>query len=278
MLACGIGVPREAYGRYQRALAQAVAAGGWTAQIHADIAWGLYLVEGDLDEAQAYLEVSQKEDPGQASPYMCQALVHASHKQFDAALESLDRARTADPLQPCLASTEILVRLCRREWHAAVEAGIEGVKLHPYLHFERTFYGQALEFAGDIQEALAQYKMASAIAPDILWIRALEARCLARNGQRDAAIAIAADLKQIRVSVYVDAYYMALLMDSLGRREEAFQELERAIEEYSTTLYMLHIDPKMDDLRADAWRFSAISARLATRPQCFERDLAEAYD
>jgi len=207
---------------------------------------------------------------------MCQALMHAFNKRLDAALESLHRARLADPLQPSLAASEILIRLCRYEWQAAVEVGTEAVKIHPYLHFERTYYAQALEFAGDIQEALAQYRNATTIAPSIRSIRALEARCLARNGQKDAALAIAEELKQIRVSAYVDAYYMALVMDALGRREEAFQELERAIDERSTSLYMLPVDPKLDDLRIDSSRFLAISARLSRRRSLdsLRRDIA----
>jgi len=270
MLACGIGAPCDVYRRFQHALNRAVAVGGWTAQIHTDMAWGLWLVEGNFEEAQTHLDISLRADPWRASPHMCQALIHASHKRLDAALESLDRARLADPLQASLSASEILVRLCRYEWQAAVEAGMEAVKIHPYLHFERTYYAQALEFAGDIQEALAQYRNASVIAPAISSVRALEARCLARNGQRSAAIAIAEELKQIRASAYVDAYYMALVMDALGRREEAFQELERAIDEHSTSLYMLHVDPKMDDLRVDHSRFSAISAKLSSRRRCFD--------
>jgi len=265
MLACGIGDPCNVYRRFQQALHRAVAVGGWTAQIHTDKAWGLWLVEGNSEEAQTHLDISLRADPWRASPHMCQALMHASYKRFDAALESLHRARLADPLQPALASSEILVRLCRHEWQAAMDLGTEAVKIHPYLHFERTYYAQALEFAGDIQEALAQYRNATVIAPAIRSIRALEARCLARNGQREAALAIAEELQQIRVSAYVDAYYMALVMDALGRREEAFQELERAIDERSTSLYMLPIDPKMDDLRVDHLRFSAISAKLSKR-------------
>ena len=265
MLACGIGAPRDVYRRLQYALNRAVAVGGWSAQIHTEMAWGLWLVEGNVEEAQTHLDISLKADPSRASPHMCQALIHASHKRLDAALESLNRARLADPLQASLSASEILVRLCRHEWQAAVEVGVEAVKIHPYLHFERTYYAQALEFAGDIQEALTQYRNASALAPAVRSVRALEARCLARNGQRDAALAILEELKQIRVSAYVDAYYMALVMGALGRREEAFQELERAVDEHSTNLYMLHVDPKMDDLRADHMRFSAISANLSGR-------------
>jgi tetratricopeptide (TPR) repeat protein len=274
MLACGIGVPRDIYRRFQQALEGAVAHGGWTAQIRADLAWGLHLVEGNHAEAQAHLDACQKEDPSRASPHMCQALIHVSLGRLDAALESLRLARAADPLQPALSSSEILVRLCRQEWTAAVEAGIEGVKLHPYLHFERSFYAQALEFAGDLKGALVQYGIANAIAPDLHWIRALEARCLARSGQRDAALAVAAELERIRVSTYVDAYYMAVLMEALGRRDEAFRELARAVDEYSTALYMLNVDPKINELRKDVRRFAALSARLANRGPCSDSGLA----
>jgi hypothetical protein len=44
---------------------------------------------------------------------------------------------------------------------------------------------------------------------------------------------------------------MALLLDALGRRQEALDELERALDESSPTLYMLDVDPKMDPLRRD---------------------------
>ena len=107
-------------------------------------------------------------------------------------------------------------------------------------------------------------------APGNGLIRALEARCLARHGQRDPALAIAGELKQIRVTAYVDAYYMALLADASGRREEAFQELGRAVEEYSTSLSMLDVDRKMDDLRTDDRRFSVMTAKLSSRRPCFD--------
>jgi hypothetical protein len=35
------------------------------------------------------------------------------------------------------------------------------------------------------------------------------------------------------------AYYMALFLDSSGNRDGAFRELERAVEENSTMLYIL---------------------------------------
>jgi len=59
----------------------------------------------------------------------------------------------------------------------------------------------------------------------------------------------------------VNAYFVALLYDALGERNLAFQELERACDENSTTFCLLDVDPKMDPLRKDP-RFERLRERV----------------
>jgi len=151
--------------------------------------------------------------------------------------------------------------LCRREFDAAVVSGKQGLDLHPYLHLARAYYAQALEYSNKPELALVEYRLAYVIEPDIYWVRALEARCLANMGRRQDAERLLHELEETRLSEYVDAYYMALLFEALGRRDDAIEELERAIEENSATLYMVDIDPKIDPLRDDA-RFATLRNRL----------------
>jgi hypothetical protein len=54
---------------------------------------------------------------------------------------------------------------------------------------------------------------------------------------------------------------MALLLETLGHRDDAIGELERAIEENSATLYMLDVDPKIASLRTDL-RFGPLRNKL----------------
>jgi hypothetical protein len=54
---------------------------------------------------------------------------------------------------------------------------------------------------------------------------------------------------------------MAVLLDALGDRDRAFQELERAYHEKSAVLFMLDVDPKMDALRADG-RFVVLRNKI----------------
>jgi hypothetical protein len=70
-----------------------------------------------------------------------------------------------------------------------------------------------------------------------------------------------AELNQIRKTQYVDAYHMALVLDALGDRDQAFQELERAYHEKSVALFMLDVDPKLDGLRGDG-RFAVLRNKI----------------
>jgi predicted esterase len=48
----------------------------------------------------------------------------------------------------------------------------------------------------------------------------------------------------------VDPFFLALLLHALGRKEEAFLELERAVDENSAALFIIDVDPRLDP-RAD---------------------------
>ena len=150
----------------------------------------------------------------------------------------------------------------RREYDAAIDAGAKAVELHPYLQLGRAVYAQSLERGGRIDDALAQYRTAIVMSPELTWLRAQEATCLARQERRNEALAVLAQLDELRQSEYVDACFMAVLCDALGLRDRAFDELSRALEENSAWLYSLDIDPKFDTFRGDE-RFDRVRSVAA---------------
>jgi tetratricopeptide (TPR) repeat protein len=257
----GMRPPHEMYSGFLDAHARAVALAGCTPQLRANRAHGLHIFERKFDEAESEFTQALREDPSYVSGYVRLALLYATLCRLDKALEVLAQARRIDPLWPTLSATEVFLRLCRREFDAAVLSGKQGLDLHPYLHLARGYYAQALEYSNQPELALAQYRLAHVIEPDIYWVRALEARCLAIMGRKADAETVLEELEETRLSEYVDAYYMALLFEALGRRDDAIEELDRAIDENSATLYMLDVDPKMDPLRGDR-RFAKLRNRL----------------
>ena len=244
--------PRQMYSGFLAAHKRAVALRGLTPELRADLAYfGLYILEQRVVDAEAELREVQKERPMWADVYVRLAMVYSAVGRLDDALKVLHEAQAVDALMAPVAFVETLVLLFRRDFDAAVACGKRATSLHPGSQFGRVFYAEALQFSGEIEEALTQYRLAVAMAPDTHWIRALEARCLAKNGRSKEAIAILQDLERLRVRDYVDAYHMALLLESLGRREEALKELQRAYEDGSAMLLWMHVDPRASSIEDD---------------------------
>lgn len=256
----GIRAGRDMYPLFQAAHERAVALVGLTPDLRCDQAHAQHMYARRLDEAEADFRQALAEKPTMAIGYVRHTLLHVTRGDLDAALETVGRARTADPLLPLTAAAEVSVRLWRREFDLAVPLGAQAIQLHPYLLLARAFYGIALEQSGQAEEALEQYRVGTVISQGLSWIRALEGVCLVTLGREKEARAILKDLLARRRKEYVDAYGIARMLLALGDTDGAFRELERAIEESVGGLYSLGVDPLADGFRSDR-RFAPLLRR-----------------
>jgi DNA-binding winged helix-turn-helix (wHTH) protein len=254
----GMQPPMDVYPKFLEAHDHAVALGGLRPELRSNRAHGLHLFERRFAEAETELLRTIDEKPSHGAAYVRTALLYANLSRLDEALIMLDRGAQSDPLLSTLPAAEVQIRVYRREYEIGVELGRKAVELHPYLQIVRVYYAQALEFSGRFADALRQYQIASVMSPDLPWLRALEATCLAKMARASEAEVILRELDELRRSEYVDAYYMAILRQALGRAEEAWLELERAVEESSAIALAMNVDPKMDVFRGDP-RLAAIN-------------------
>jgi len=262
----GMRAGRDTYPRFLEAHERAMALLGLTPELRCNQAHALHLYECRLDEAEAGLRQALAEKPAFAIGYVRLTLLQVTRGDLDAALDTIGRARTADPLLPLTAATEVSVRLWRREYDLAVSLGAQAVQLHPYLLLARSFYGIALELSGHPQDALEQYRVGTVISQGLSWIRALEGVCLIKLGREKEGRAVLKELLARRRQEYVDAYGIARMLLALGDRDGAFKELERAIDERVGGLYSLGVDPLADGFRTDR-RFARLLRRYLAPPR-----------
>jgi tetratricopeptide (TPR) repeat protein len=258
--ACSVNSSSEILAAFQPAHKQAVDLFGLTPALRSDRAQAIHLFERNRGEAERELLESAR-DQSDVITYLRLTQLYAGQGRFDCASESLQRARTLDQFDPGLPAAEMFLWLSRSDFPRAVEAGASALEVQPYFYPDRALYGQALEFSGRVEEALTQYRAAQTLAPDVPWLKALEAGCQARRGACCEAKAILAELRNRRTTTYVDSYYLAPVLYALNRRDEAFAELRRAREENSASLYAVDVDPKLDSLRTDR-RFAAFRKGL----------------
>jgi DNA-binding winged helix-turn-helix (wHTH) protein len=256
--------PRDLACSFWDAHSRAAEGSGQTWERRLDAAYGRFVFDHHLATAETEMVQLKRERPNSAHVHIRLAMVYLAGQRLDEASALLPPAQAADALLAPLAFIGALLRLYRREFTAAIEWAENHLDLHPGSQVGRTHYAEALEFAGRTQEARTQYEIAVGRS-DTPVTRVSQARFLAGTGERAKALRILAELRQIRTSDYVDAYEVALLLDALGNREEAFQELERAISENSYTLLFLNVDPKAEALRSDP-RFADIARRVLPIP------------
>jgi tetratricopeptide (TPR) repeat protein len=242
--------PLEMYPAFLEAHAHAVSLVGLTPELRADRAQGLQIFERKFALAESELLQARHESPAEVRVLIRLAVLYAVMKRFDEAFECLNEAYEADSLWPILPCAEVMTLCYRGDFDRALACGKKAIDLHPYLPMGRSHYAQALEFTGRLDEALVEYRRAWVMSPDLPRLRAEEGRCLALIGRTAEAAAIFDELDRMRETVYVDAYFMALLRDAMGMRDEAMAELARAMEENSCYLFMLDADPRMQPLRA----------------------------
>ncbi|HET9833277.1 MAG TPA: tetratricopeptide repeat protein [Vicinamibacterales bacterium] len=257
----GMRPPRDMYRRFLEAHARAVELGGLTPELRCDRAHALHLFERRVADAEAEFLKAIEDDSALLSAHIRLARLYAATRRTGEALDVLRRCEAIDPLLPLLPVTETLVHFWQRDYAAALAVGARAIELHPYLQVARANYAQALEFSGQLDEALAQYRTAIAMSPDVTVVRAHEGTCLAKLGRHDEALHILDAIEHIRRSEYVDAYNMAIFRDALGHRDAAFAELSRTFDDNSAWLFSLDVDPKFDGLRDDP-RFERLRARL----------------
>jgi DNA-binding winged helix-turn-helix (wHTH) protein/Flp pilus assembly protein TadD len=254
--------PRDVHKSFLHAYHRVVALNGVTPGLQLDRAISLYRFEWKLAEAESELLRVLRENPKLIRIHVHLAMVYLLMGRTDDAFEELGKAEREDPLLPALAFVKPRLLLYCRETDAAADCAKQAAALHPNSPLTHLGYADVLDLRGD-PAALAEYHVASTIAPDIPWIKALEARGLARQGRSDEALEILSQLEVKRQGEYVDAYPLAFLLEALGRRDEAFQELERAYAERSPMVFWLDRDAKSDTLRDDP-RFTVLRDRVAS--------------
>lgn len=254
--------PRDVHKSFLQAYHRVVTIKGLTPGLQLDRAVSLYRFEWKLAEAESELLRALRDNPKLTRVHVHLAVVYYLMGRTDDAFEELGKAEKADPLLPALAFVKPRLLLYCREADAAAACAKQAVALHPNSPLTRLAYAHVLDFTRD-PSALAEYHVASTIAPDVPWIKADEARCLARQGRSDEALEILSQLQGKRQDQYVDAYPLAFLLEALGKRDEAIQELERAYAERSPMVFWLDRDPKSDTLRDDH-RFAALRDRVSS--------------
>ncbi len=197
-------------------------------------------------EEREYLRAIEL-NPNYATAHQWYATLLAALGRLDEALHEVHRAEELDPVSHAISATVAQVLAQAREYDAAIE------QLHKTLELEPNFFSANAWLAflqaerGNYSEAEQAAQKVIELRPDDPEVRLILAPLFVVSGQRDKALELLGPLKERGA----DPGAMGFLYTVLGEHDQAFEWLERAVTERSSSVFHLKVSPFLDPLRSD---------------------------
>jgi tetratricopeptide (TPR) repeat protein len=139
------------------------------------------------------------------------------------------------------------------------------LELDPGSSYAHAVLGDVLALNGQLNEAVTEYKKAYELDHDFHHLPRL-ARVYVLSGERDEALRLLSQLKEIQRQGSVWHYDLALVYTALGDKNQAIQQLEQSYQAGEAAgIGRIKVDPMLDPLRGDP-RFENLANQVFPQP------------
>jgi serine/threonine-protein kinase len=257
--AIGETLSSESLPKARTAAARALALDADLAEGHAVMGYTL-LYLWDLSGSEAGFRRALQLNPSDATGHFWYGARLAAAGRFDEAIAQAERAWELDPKSPIIAAGVSWMNHFARRHNRALEMATAALAIDRDFPVGLLRLTVARKHLNDVQ-AVAEGERAARASDDGPDYLAQLGQIYALQGRAADALRILDRLDELSRTRYVPAYDRALVQAALGRDDDAFASLQRAIDERYGPLVFVGVDPDLDALRADP-RMAAIIARV----------------
>lgn len=254
--------PKEAMPRAKAAALKALALDERLAEAHTSLAYALSFYDWDWAGAEREFQRALELNPSYATARQWYAEHLWVLGRTDEALQQIQLALERDP------SSQLVTHFAlgrhyylTRQYELAIARFREWIEMDPGFFLGHFDLGLALTEAGRYKEAVAVFQRAVEVSGRSPLCLAGLGYAYARAGRKQEARQVLAELERVSKRRYVPALYRAGIYVGLEEKEQAFEWLGRAVEERSTYVIQLKIEPVFDPLR-DEPRFHELLRRM----------------
>jgi serine/threonine protein kinase/tetratricopeptide (TPR) repeat protein len=253
--------PAEAFSRARAAARKAVEIDDDLAAAHAALGMVYFEYDYDWPAAERELRKSIELDPNYVTAHFWYQLMLTALGRPEEALAQSQRAREIDPFSAIIRANALGSLTCARRFDRAIEEGRKLVQESPNFAPAHFLLGRAYEADGMRREAAAEFHRSAELFGPIPQGIYHRGRAFAAEGRRAEVLAAIEELKEQMTHSYVPPASVAILLTTLGDKEQAFDWLGRACEDRSYDVLYLNVDPVFDALRNDP-RFAALTRKV----------------
>lgn len=255
------GKPEESMAKGKAAARKALELDDTLAEAHTALAQALFTYDRKVAESDREYQRAIELNPNYATAHQWYAGGNlVSTQRFDQAIAEGRRAVELDPLS-LIANLELgAIYAYARQNDQAIAQLRKIVEMDPNWYLARMILCQTYSFKGQFAEAIAECEKARGLNDDPAVLSYL-ARAYGRSGKKDEAMKVVAQMHELARERYVPAYGFAFAYAAIGDKDQAFQWLERSLQDRAWEITYVKVDPAMDSLRSDP-RFNDLVKRI----------------
>jgi tetratricopeptide (TPR) repeat protein len=221
----------------------------------------IYMARGEKKKARSEIELLQKQFPNDPALYFVKGVMHRLDGEYDESLKAFEKLTRLDPAARAVAAyNRARIYIYKREFEKALEELDKGVKVEPNHPMLKIFRSGVYYYQGKHDEAIELLSGVLKEHPRMDGIRPLYAEYLAGAGRREEALAqLTDDALAISRTDHDMAYWVGSTYALLGDKDLAFKWLGKAIRlgnenkphfERDSNLVSLRDDPRWPELIA----------------------------
>jgi tetratricopeptide (TPR) repeat protein len=230
-------------------------------EAHTALGWIRMVYDRDHNAAEREFQRAIELDPNYAAAHTFYAAHLTSIGRFDEAIAERKAAIQLDPLSANLKTASCWTLHFARRYDSAIAECRDALGLEENFLWAHLYSGYAYEQKAMYPQALAEFEKALSLSRGHVETLASMAHVYAASGNKAKALQIASQLDVLSKQRHVDPYFVALVHLGLGQKDQAFQWLEKALEERSIMVLWFKVEPRLDAIRSDA-RYEVLLRRV----------------
>ncbi len=200
-------------------------------------------------------------NPGSAIAHSWYSRYLTSLDRANEALAEDNRAQELDPLSLITSATRGFNLRCARRYDESIEQLLRVIEIDPNHYTAHWNLGEAYAAKGQFDKAIAIYEKAVLLSGRSPGALGMVGMAYGFAGRKHEAMKVLNELLELSRRRYVTPVAIVNVYIGLGKKDQAFDWLEKAYQERSNLMAYLKVLPEMDSLRSDP-RFDALLRRI----------------
>ena len=255
------GSPAEARAKTDAAARKALELDDTLPEAHTALGNMLFYFDRKIPESDRAYQRAIELNPNYATAHQWYAGGNlAATERFDQAIAEGKRAVELDPLS-LIANGELgAIYGYARQYDQAIDQLRKTSELDRNWYLAHMILCQVYNYKGQFAEASAECERARELNDDPAVLSFL-AYAYGKSGKREEATKLLNQMHEVAKKRYVPAYSFAIAYIGLGDKDQAFQWLDRSLQDRGWEVTFLKVDSNMDSLRSDP-RFADLVKRV----------------